>query len=266
MQNTENWSLRVPTKHIKEQTLYLPVRLMNAVPHSSLCPTIAIPLELLSDPGVARLVNDEYFGNGFEYFERNYLLHRLKSGDFLIDIGAHFGLYSIFASASVQDLHCLALEPHPANFEVMKRSIRHSGLQYRIKGLQCALGGRDGIGKLRINSSMGHHLIRDDSSEFNVVDTPLRSLDNLIKRFKFGQSAMRIWLKVDTEGREKSVLAGASELLGSGKVQGVLWESSVGSLENPANKEIELFLRDFGFFTKKISAHSMFSTLAEKDP
>lgn len=266
MQESENWSLRVPTKYIKEQTLYLPVRLMNDTPPTSPCPAIAIPLELLSDPGVARLVDDEYFGNGFEYFERNYLLHHLKSGDFLIDIGAHFGLYSIFASASVQDLHCVALEPHPANFEVMKTSIRHSGLQHRIKGLQCALGGRDGIGKLRINSSMGHHLIRDDSSELGVIDTPLHSLDNLINKFQFGHSAMRIWLKVDTEGREKSVLAGASELLRSGKVQGILWESSVGSLENPANKDIELFLRNFGFCTKKISPHSMFSILAEQAP
>tara|TARA_E500000318_G_scaffold30454_1_gene30235 strand:+ start:6766 stop:7596 length:831 start_codon:yes stop_codon:yes gene_type:complete len=261
-QKAEDWSLRVPTKLIKKQTLYLPVRLMNGASRASLPPTIAIPRELLSDPGVARLVDDEYFGDGFEHFERNYLLQHLRSGDYLIDIGAHFGLYSIFASASVQDLQCLALEPHPTNFKVLETSIKHSGLEGRIKGLQCALGDRNTTGKLRINSSMGHHLIKDDSSEFDVIDTPVHRLDTLIKRFKFGQSASRIWLKIDTEGRESSVLSGTTELLGSGKVQGILWESSVGPLENPANKNIELFLRKLGFSTQKISPHSMFSTLS----
>ena len=260
----ENWSFRIPTKLIKKQTLYLPIRLADGTLRAPAPPTIAIPLELLSDPGVARLVDDEYLGDGFENFERNYLLQHLRSGDYLIDIGAHFGLYSIFASASVQDLQCLALEPHPANFKVLETSIKHSGLESRIKGLQCALGDRNTTGKLRINSSMGHHLINDDSREFDVIDTPVHRLDTLIKRFKLGQSASRIWLKIDTEGRESSVLSGAAELLGSGKVLGVLWESSVGPLENPANKGIELFLRRFGFSTKKISPHSMFSTLYKR--
>lgn len=262
-QKTEDWSLRIPTKLIKEQTLHLPIRLMKN--SSTPAPTISIPLEMLSDPGVARLVDDEYFGDGFEHFERNYLLRHLRSGDCLIDIGAHFGLYSIFASTSVQDLQCVALEPHPANFKILETSIIDSGLQGSIKGLQCALGDRDGIGKLRINSSMGHHLINRDFREFNVIDTPVHRLDNLIKRFNLGRSTARIWLKIDTEGREKSVLSGASELLGSGKVQGILWESSVGPLENPANKDIEFFLQNFGFFTQKIGPHSMFSILADHD-
>ena len=158
----------------------------------------------------------------------------------------------------------LRWNPHPVNFEVFKASVKHSGLQSRIQGLRCALGDRDSIGTLRINSSMGHHLIKEDSGEFDVIDTPVHRLDNLIKRCHFGHAAARFWLKIDTEGREGSVLSGAREILESGKVQGILWESSVGHLVNPANTEIELYLQGFGFATKQISQHSMFSILTDQ--
>tara|TARA_R110001592_G_scaffold17919_8_gene74971 strand:- start:3406 stop:4242 length:837 start_codon:yes stop_codon:yes gene_type:complete len=261
-QENDDWSLRFPTKLIKEQTLLLPVRLSPGYAAST-PPVIAIPLDQLSDPGVARLVNDEYLGDGFEAFERDHLLRYLRSGDCLIDIGAHFGLYSIFASASIKGLQCVALEPHPVNFKILETSIRYSHLHGSIKGLQCALGEYDGVGKLRINSSMGHHLAKDDVAGSDVMDTPVHTLDNLIERFDLGRSAARIWLKIDTEGREKLVLSGARNLLRSGHVQGILWESSVGPLENPENKEIQLFLKGFGYSTQKITPYSMFSILVE---
>src|SRR5437867_8815488 len=78
-----------------------------------------------------------------EFVEMGFLLHLLRPGDLLLDVGANVGSYTILA-ASVCKARAIAFEPDPDTVRILRRNIaiNHLGMLADVR--ECALGAVDG--------------------------------------------------------------------------------------------------------------------------
>lgn len=154
----------------------------------------------------------------YEPYLADALKDNLTEGNVFIDVGAHFGLWSIFASKLVGVRgEVIACEPSDA-FETLALNLPKRS----CKALRIGVGASDTTGSFfgqgnattgsffrqitEINAA-GHPDIPID--EHTAV--PIRSLDSLMSELNLNPSV----IKVDVEGFEYKVLLGSLDLLGS---------------------------------------------------
>jgi FkbM family methyltransferase len=182
-------------------------------------PTVVIkPL-----PSGARLfidLSDHVIGlgilrGGYEQHELAFATSVLRPGDVAVDVGAHIGFFTIeLAQAVGADGHVYAFEPLPSNAALLAQSIRENDYQSRVT-LECAaVSDRSGTGTLRYAAqtlNTGGAFLSDASVEglgalsSSTVRT-VRLDDYDLRR------PVRL-LKMDVEGAEPSVVAGARDLI-----------------------------------------------------
>ncbi len=87
-----------------------------------------------------RLETDFLYQEIFE--ERLYLKHgvRINSGDCIFDVGAHIGLFSLFAGQQGEAIQIYAFEPIEQTFEMLKSNV--SLYQTNVKIFNCGLAAR----------------------------------------------------------------------------------------------------------------------------
>jgi len=128
----------------------------------------------------------------------------------VVDIGAHYGYFSLFAAANLAPRSTVyAIEPAAANVKVLKRNLRDSGAG-RVHPHQLAIAGRSGKATLHIgrgeNNSLlpDYRLLPDNSlvSEVNALSLEDFMTDHNIEFIDF--------LKLDCEGAEYDILFNAS--------------------------------------------------------
>lgn len=189
---------------------------------------IPVPQSLQDDIAVGVLLRDEA-GKGFERSFRDFFDAHLKPGDVFIDVGAHFGVYALSAATRWPgQVDVLAFEPSPVNASVLRAAIAVNRLERSIEAVQAALADRAGEAPLVFNTSMGHSLYgvaQDGGLALNPegVIVPVTTLDlELAKRPAL--QGRRLYVKIDVEGFEPQVVAGAQQTLRSGQVAAILWE------------------------------------------
>ena len=192
--------------------------------------TLSIPPGYESDPGLALLVKLESKHAGFEFATRAFFDRHLAPGDIFFDVGAHFGLYAMAAATLFpSEIRVVAFEPHPLNALSALRQFGQNGLQNDVELVCTAVGAEPGFGKLWPFSTMGNFLATDrppDTWADNPpLSVPISSLDMFVEQ-RTELSSGRIMLKVDVEGYEPQVLAGADSLLVSGRVAAIVFEKS----------------------------------------
>ncbi len=141
-------------------------------------------------------------------------------GTFL-DIGANIGLTAIPA-AMRHGIQCFAFEPDPVNFQLLKRNVERNKVADRITIFNVALHDTQGVLDFELSEdNWGDHRLRipgqaaSVTPSFNetarrVVNVQAVPLDMVID----ARELMRpIFLKIDTQGAEVTVLSGARETL-----------------------------------------------------
>jgi len=138
------------------------------------------------------------------------------SGAVLMDVGANIGVSSLaMAQAAPEHALLLAVEPDAVNAGHLRHNLGINGLD-RVRVEEIALGARGGEGRLRVdsaNSATGHLVTAPTATEGvgrEVRAVPMERLDRLLMRH--GCERLDV-LKVDVEGGEDQVLAGAGDLL-----------------------------------------------------
>ena len=139
------------------------------------------------------------------------LYHKIYTEQFpingvIVDIGAHVGLFTIYAASRSEKVLCY--EPDPCNSEVLKRNVELNSLK-NVKIFQQAVGDHKGTRKLSVcaTKSYGHTLYKSDASDLagtiDVESTTLRDIlaSNGLKRIDF--------LKVHCEGAEREIFSHA---------------------------------------------------------
>ena len=203
---------------------------------------LPLPTDLIeNDPGIRYLVINESRG-GCEYQTRRFLDAHLGPADLFIDVGAHWGLFTLTAASCHPDeLTVLAIEPDPHNVARLHKSIAHNKLTEQVEVLPCAVGAKAGTANLVGGlGTMGHSLegaayttdLQPPTTPPSHV-VPVQTLDQILAD-RPALADKRVFLKVDVEGSEVDVLEGARALLASGRVAAMVIEKGKTYQADPA--------------------------------
>lgn len=162
-----------------------------------------------------RVVLEEYRRLGFWAKELvDLTVDRLFAGGggTLIDVGANIGLVAVPVIERTR-ARAICFEPEPENFAFLERNVARHGLQERVRC--CALACHDQPGQLPLllsDDNLGDHRLQRTAagSERRAIMVETQRLDDVLR----GQALEHpIVMKVDAQGSEVGVFAGARETL-----------------------------------------------------
>jgi FkbM family methyltransferase len=135
---------------------------------------------------------------------------RPRPGWTVVDVGANIGAYSVWAGSSMgSDGLIVAIEPNPVSQERLRTSL--SGLTVSHTAIAEACGAV--AGEVTLHFEPGYTVsssVVPFAEASNHVQVTMRPLDEILREQGVGQIDM---LKIDVEGAEEDVLAGASDAL-----------------------------------------------------
>jgi FkbM family methyltransferase len=152
--------------------------------------------------------------DGFYEREMVQLVRRLlRSGQTFFDVGAHVGQYSLLASELVGSSGAVhSFEPDPQTFRWLTSNIRRNRLA-NVRANQLGLSSRREVLQFYLSAIQdigSNSLRRPHNFSGNVVSVTCVSLDEYLESARVPRIDL---LKMDVEGGEGAVLAGATRLL-----------------------------------------------------
>lgn len=172
----------------------------NRMPRMRVLTVEAYGLKFVVDEN-ARFIVEE----GYEPFLKDVV--KLLVGDVFVDVGAHVGKYSFYASRLVGDSGTVvAIEPHPGNMANLKKGLSLNGLS-NVVAIQKACSNYVGWGFLKeYELSAKHELVQENTGVKVDVDT----LDSILQSQRIRKVSM---VKIDVNECEYEVLQGARKTL-----------------------------------------------------
>jgi FkbM family methyltransferase len=153
-------------------------------------------------------------GKPFEEAEQKFLLRFLQPGMTVVDLGAHYGLYTLLASRKVgENGRVFAFEPSERENRKLRQHVRLNRV-HNVKVETFAVGAQDGTAELYVcmGQSTSFNSLRPPAVEEQTrrVEVPLVKLDTYL-----AQAGIETvdFVKLDVEGAELDVLKGADRLL-----------------------------------------------------
>lgn len=144
----------------------------------------------------------------------NWLLQRLGSAPptVFVDVGANIGWFSLHAARVPTVARVVAIEPDAYNHALLQVNAAANGLAERVDAVVCAAGSATAfhrLGRYRATNRGRHSiLLAGDTGSWTAV-VPL---DELLEQIGI-DPALPVALKIDVEGYEPLVLAGATATL-----------------------------------------------------
>lgn len=170
-------------------------------------------------------------------------LETFAETDVFLDIGANIGLYSIYA-AMMTGCRVYCVEPEALNFAELNKNIYLNGLHDRVLAFCAAAGTQFELGKLLLGAfSVGysHHDFGESTWRKDMKWSPevtvardqritqgsiSLSIDQMVAS---GMVPQPQHIKIDVDGHEPRVIAGARQTLASPALKTVLVEIDFGS-------------------------------------
>ena len=124
----------------------------------------------------------------------------IKKNDNVIDIGAHIGIFSLYASQFCTNGKIFCYEPSSENYELLENNI----ITNKIKNIfsnNIAISGKSEIITFYINPDNTAHSIFDTTSKSIQIQS--RTLQNI---FDFNKLEICDYLKLDCEGAEYEII------------------------------------------------------------
>ncbi len=148
---------------------------------------------------------DMAFTDEWESEERALVARLLPECAALIDVGANNGFYSLLANHLGKP--ALAIEPEAGNLIVLRRNVANANVEV----LPMALSDRDATTTLYGDGDMASFDPRWQGVDKSFAQTVATATLDTLLRGRWARE--RLMIKVDVEGAEALVLAGASETL-----------------------------------------------------
>jgi FkbM family methyltransferase len=191
---------------------------------------------------ILRILNGTYEREQTRLFEQ-----LLRPGGVVLDVGANVGYYTLLASVLVGDAGAVhAFEPEPRNAEFLRRHLRINGRR-NVTVQQAAVSDRAGTARFEFGTGSGTgHL-----GEAGTLEVRTLRLDDFCAEHGLAPAA----IKIDVEGAEMSVLAGARSTLA--RHRPILFLSTHGPEVHAASLA---FLRGLGYQLRAILGGDVEST------
>ena len=151
-----------------------------------------------------------------EFEDMAFVLHLLREGDQFLDVGANVGVYSILAAG--RGARVLAMEPVPDTYEQLLDNIHLNRFATRIEVRNVGVGRESGELRFTTDNGPTDHVLAPDETAVHATTVTVDALDSLTIGWQ------PIMMKIDVEGFEANVIAGAAQLLNAPSLQAVLIE------------------------------------------
>ncbi len=202
---------------------------------------VAIPFtdraRLLVSRGMYGATQNVYCGlNDFE--DMSFLIHYLRPADVFIDVGANIGAYTVLASAAA-GAKTYAFEPSLAAILALRSNIAINHIADQVSIEPYAAGRAQGSVPISSDGpSAMHHIEHDSSSSTSLVE--MRTIDS----YDLNPAI----IKIDVEGYEAEVLAGAMETASRPELVAIITENSDESAKyGDGVLSVASFMTRYGF-------------------
>ncbi len=188
------------------------------------------------------------YAHGYETLSTRITRQQVARQELFIDVGAHYGYYSLLAVKANPKLNLVAIEPIVENLNVLQKNLKFNGIEgERITCINAAVSSKAGhIQFCKSEASDNGSIYPHPSSEtLDHIDIATVCLDDVVA----AHPVERIFVKTDTDGHELEVLKGFSTTLDSGKDVTILLEMNpkMMKIANTSAKELIDFLHGKGF-------------------
>lgn len=146
------------------------------------------------------------------------------------DVGANVGSYALYAALR-PGISVLAFEPSPASYAALCRNVEANGRGEQVQTFCVALSGDTRLGSLNMSATHAGNAFNSFESAEDCFGRPLAvkfrlatigfAIDDFRRLFTL---AAPNYLKIDVDGVEEQILAGAAETLADPALRSVLIE------------------------------------------
>lgn len=157
-------------------------------------------------------------------------INTFEPDEILLDVGANVGMYSIWA-AKTRSVKVVAFEPESQNYAVLNKNIHLNGLDERVTAYCVALSDEIGFSKLYLSEFVAGGSCHNYGEAVDFKYQPLKSsfsqgcfsttIDDLVSREIL---PVPHYIKLDVDGIEPKVIAGARQTLADKRIKSVLIE------------------------------------------
>ncbi len=126
----------------------------------------------------------------------------------VVDVGAHVGIFSVYAACRYSSSVIISIEPSLPNYSLLLQNLRLNHAT-NVSPIRAAIAARDGPLLLwPSDSSLGGSTVH--KSQYRPENVPGYCLDSLLEKLGIRS---QLFIKIDSESAEYHVLTGASESL-----------------------------------------------------
>lgn len=177
-------------------------------------------------------------------------IETFQAGDVLVDVGANVGMYSIWAAAT-RRAKVFAFEPEAQNYALLNRNIQANALGGLIKAFCAGLSDQGGLTELHLSELRAGGSNHSVGEALDFKHEPMRpayqqgcvafKLDDLVAS---GAVPQPNHIKIDVDGFEPKVVAGAAAVVKNPSLRSVLIETNP-HLDD--HRQMVTALTDLGF-------------------
>lgn len=159
-------------------------------------------------------------------------INGFEPGSVFWDIGANVGVYTLYAAK--RKIKVMAFEPSAVNYRILSKNIEINGMHNTISGYCAAFSDTSTIGYLNMASTISAGALScfgQSKDAYDVCGTKYDvafkqgmigfSLDDFVEKYS---PPFPNYLKIDVDGIEDKIIAGASKTLRSEKLKALLIE------------------------------------------
>jgi FkbM family methyltransferase len=180
-----------------------------------------------------------YYCGLHEPDDMGFVLHALRPGELFIDVGANIGSYTVLAASLGANV--ISVEPIPDTFAHLRQNIFVNYLDGLVHAHCIGLSDKAGTLYFSTDQDTMNHVLRTGEKEDGCVEVHVTTLDDICD----GHPSV---IKIDVEGHELTVLAGARRTLSSGSLLAVIVEINGNSEKYGVSADSILsLLGDCGF-------------------
>jgi len=195
-----------------------------------------------------------------------YLINQLEEGDIFLDVGAHYGYFSLLASVLVGSAgKVIAFEASPNTFEILKKN---KSQRSNMLAFNKAVSDAEGTLRMYEFPNLYSEYNTLDARQFNqeawfkeyqptVVEVPAETLDRFLQKEKVHPTI----IKIDVEGAEYKVLTGAKNYL-TQYSPSIVMEYLSDKRNNEQHIKAEALLKELNYYPFAIDTNGHLQTIS----
>lgn len=148
---------------------------------------------------------DHYLRSQYEAFTAGLVRAMSETHGLFVDVGAHYGFFSLLAASRNRDIDIVACEPIPETREVLRRNLAFNGIEH-AQIVEKAVSDRTGIGRFNVSLSSDNCSFypHPAAPPIGKLEVGTVTVDELLAEHEVCPTLC----KVDTDGHEIQVLEG----------------------------------------------------------